>query len=96
MESKKKIINRLINHLTMKNIKEMLTSILLDIGLVESQIKEEANLMYDLGLDSLDIAEMIMLIEGRLQISIPNGDWEKLRTIKEIINYLEEKQKIVT
>ena len=75
----------------MKNIKQTITQILLDIGLVESQITEEADLIYDLGLDSLEFAEIIMVIEERFQISIPNKDWGKIHTVKDIVNYLEEK-----
>jgi acyl carrier protein len=45
------------------------------------------------GLDSLDIAEMVMELEEICGINIPDADAEKLKTIGQVIDYLGEKVK---
>ncbi len=57
----------------------------------EEQLLPEVKLVEDLGADSLDIVEMIMMIEEKFKIEIPDSDAENLLTIKDVIDYLEKR-----
>ena len=61
------------------------------LGVEESQITPEASFTNDLGADSLDIVELVMGFESAFQISIPDEDAEKIGTVGDAINYLNEK-----
>jgi acyl carrier protein len=69
------------------------------IGIVASQldvekekIKPETSFINDLGADSLDIVELVMEFEEAFDMSIPDEDAEKIRTVGDAINYIKEHQ----
>jgi acyl carrier protein len=53
------------------------------------QITPEASFTDDLGADSLDTVELVMDFEEVFNITIPEEDQEKLRTVQDAIDYLE-------
>ena len=57
----------------------------------KAEIKDDANIMEELGADSLDVVEMLMALEEQFNITIPDEDVTSLKTIKDIANYLENK-----
>ena len=63
------------------------------LGIAESEITPDANLVKDLGIDSLDYAEIVMDFEQTFDIKIPDEDAEKLVTIGAAVKYIEEKLK---
>jgi len=63
------------------------------LAVTETEVKIESRFIEDLGADSLDIVELIMAIEEEFGISVPDEDAEKILTIKDVISYIEEKQK---
>lgn len=50
----------------------------------------EANFKNDLGADSLDTVELIMEFEKEFEINISDEDAEKITTVGEAINYLQQ------
>ena len=56
----------------------------------ESEIKPEANLVDDLGADSLDVVEIIMALEEEFGTEISYRDAENVRTVSDVINYIED------
>ncbi len=54
-------------------------------------ITEDALLMDDLGLDSLETMDLIMNLESEFGISIPDEDIEKIKTVGDVVNYIMEK-----
>ena len=44
--------------------------------------------MDDLGADSLDIVELVMAFEEAFEIEIPDEDAEKIRTVKDAVDYI--------
>ena len=54
------------------------------------QITPEASFTDDLGADSLDTVELVMDLEEVFNITIPEEDQEKLRTVQDAIDYLEQ------
>ena len=61
------------------------------LGVEESQITPEANFIDDLRADSLDTVELVMAFEEEFNLSIPDEDQDKLRTVGQAIDYLKEK-----
>ncbi len=49
----------------------------------------ETNIIEDLGADSLDLVEMLMSIEDKLGINIPDEDVAKFKTVGDFVQYLE-------
>jgi len=75
-------------------IADKIKHILVDkLGLAETEITLDANLVKDLGVDSLDYAELVMEFEQAFDIRIPDSDAEELTTIESVINYVEMKVK---
>jgi acyl carrier protein len=61
------------------------------LGISESQITPDANFIKDLGIDSLDYAEIVMEFEQTFNIRIPDDDAEKLQTYGEAVKYIYDK-----
>lgn len=59
----------------------------------EAKVVDDASFTDDIGADSLDLAELIMLFEEEFDCSIPQTDAEKIKTVKDAINYLEQHSK---
>lgn len=54
----------------------------------ENEIKPESNIQEDLEADSLDIVEIVMEIEDEFDIKIPESEIEKIKTVKDIVDYI--------
>src|SRR5215510_10286370 len=52
-------------------------------------IVSEARLVHDLGADSLDSVALVMALEDRFAIDMPDEDIGELRTVRELIEYVE-------
>jgi acyl carrier protein len=63
------------------------------LGVDESQVDSTASFVDDLGADSLDIVELVMAFEEAFDIDIPDEDAEKIATVKDAIDYIENKKK---
>jgi len=61
------------------------------LGVEESKVTEGASFINDLGADSLDTVELIMELENRFNIQIPDEDQEKIQTVGDAINYVKSK-----
>ena len=72
---------------------EKIKSIVADqLGVDEDQVTEDASFIDDLGADSLDTVELIMAFEEEFDVEIPNEDAQKIKTVKDVIEYIESKQ----
>lgn len=56
------------------------------------EVTAEASFIEDLGADSLDIVELIMALEEKFGIEIPDEDAEKIQTVNDVFTYVEGKQ----
>ncbi|MBU3098812.1 MULTISPECIES: acyl carrier protein [Clostridium] len=59
------------------------------LNIDEEEIKIESSFMNDLGADSLDIVELIMELEEKYDIEIPDEDVEKIVTVGDIVEYIK-------
>ena len=50
----------------------------------------EANFLEDLNADSLDIVELILVMEEEFNLQIPDEDAEKIQTVGDAVKYIEE------
>ena len=72
---------------------DKIKSIVVDqLGVDEDQVTEDASFVDDLGADSLDTVELIMAFEEEFDIEIPDEDAQKIKTFKDIMEYIEAKQ----
>jgi len=62
------------------------------LGVDAEDVKPEASFVDDLGADSLDIVELVMALEEKFDLQIPDEDAEKIRKVGEAINYIQEHQ----
>lgn len=63
------------------------------LGVDRSKVTPEASFTTDLGADSLDSVELIMAIEDEFEIEIPDEDVEKLKTVSDLQNYVNNNVK---
>jgi acyl carrier protein len=54
------------------------------------EIVPEASFIDDLGADSLDLVELIMSMEEEFELDIDDRDAEKLKTVQDVLDYLEK------
>ena len=62
------------------------------LGVSEDKVVPTASFVDDLGADSLDQVELIMALEDEFDIEIPDEDAEKLKTVKDALDYIETKK----
>jgi acyl carrier protein len=62
-----------------------------ELGVEREKLTNDASFTDDLGADSLDIVELVMEFEKEFNIDIPDEEAEKLRTVGDALNYLNEK-----
>lgn len=68
--------------------KKIISMIAEKLGKKEEDVKLESRLVEDLGADSLDFVELIMAFEDEFGISLPDEDVSKLKTIGNIVDYI--------
>ncbi|MCF7924845.1 MAG: acyl carrier protein [Candidatus Izimaplasma sp.] len=64
-----------------------------DLGVDEEIVTLDADLISDLGADSLDAVELIMTIEDEFGITVADKDANDLKTVKQIVDYIEKAKK---
>ena len=77
--------------MTHKNIKKKVFAVLLNMGIAEKALTEKASFIKDLGLDSLDFAELLMELEAAFSIDIPLLEAENIQTVHEVVSYISGK-----
>ena len=76
----------------MENIEQRVKKIVAEqLGVNETEVKTESSFVDDLGADSLDIVELVMAFEEAFELEIPDEDAEKITTVKDAVEYIENK-----
>jgi len=76
----------------MASIAERVKQIIVEqLGVDEGQVEDNASFVDDLGADSLDIVELVMAFEEAFELEIPDEDAEKIATVRDAVNYIENK-----
>jgi acyl carrier protein len=63
------------------------------LGVDESEVREDASFTEDLNADSLDLVELIMSLEEKFGLQISDEDAEKLTTVGEAVEFISEHAK---
>ncbi len=53
-------------------------------------VKPESKFVDDLGADSLDVVELVMALEEKFEIEIPDEEAEKIQTVGDVVAYIEK------
>lgn len=77
----------------MSSIYDQVKAIIVEqLGVDAEDVKSEASFVDDLGADSLDIVELVMALEEKFDLQIPDEDAEKIRKVGEAVKYIQEHQ----
>lgn len=77
----------------MSSIYDQVKAIIVEqLGVDAEDVKTEASFVDDLGADSLDIVELVMALEEKFDLQIPDEDAEKIRKVGEAVKYIQEHQ----
>ena len=60
------------------------------LGVAIEEVVPDASFIDDLGADSLDIVELVMIIEREFDIEIPDEDAERISTVQHAIDYIND------
>jgi acyl carrier protein len=73
----------------MASVEEKVKQIIVEqLGVDNAEVTASASFTDDLGADSLDIVELVMAFEEAFEIEIPDEDAEKIRTVKDAVDYV--------
>jgi acyl carrier protein len=59
------------------------------LGVAANEVTPQASFIEDLGADSLDIVELVMALEEEYGMEISDEDAEKIRTVKDVVDYIQ-------
>lgn len=71
---------------------EMIDIIVEQLSVEKDKVVSEASFVDDLGADSLDLVELIMAMEEKFDIEIPDEDAEKIVTVQDAVDYVGKVQ----
>jgi acyl carrier protein len=78
--------------MTRENVSQEIKKLISESLSIEmNEIKEDSKFVDDLGADSLDIVELIMSMETKFDMEIPEDDAQKIKTVGEAIDYISNK-----
>lgn len=77
----------------MSTLEQVSKIISTQLGSDNSTVKASDDIIKDLKLDSLDVVEVIMSIEEQFDLSLPDEQAEKLRTVQSLVNYVDQNKK---
>lgn len=61
------------------------------LGVEEDEVTMEATMQDDLGADSLDLVDLVMSVEEEFGVKVADEDLENIKTVGDIVNYIEER-----
>lgn len=76
----------------LESVQKKVTDIITErLGIPKSEVTPDASFVRDLGIDSLDYAELVMEFEQTFDIKIPDDDAEHMNTIASAVDYIMRK-----
>ncbi len=72
--------------MTIDKVKKIIAN---QLSIEEGKLTEKTNIAEDLGADSLDLVEILMSLEDEFAISIPDEAIPTIKTIKDIVDFIE-------
>ena len=62
------------------------------LGVAKEEIKLESSFVDDLKADSLDVVELVMEFEDEFEVTIPDDDYDKIKTVGDAVTYITAKK----
>lgn len=75
---------------TTDKVKEIIAN---QLSVAAEKIKDDTNIAEELGADSLDLVEILMSLEDEFGVSIPDEAIPQIKTIKDIVDFIESNKK---
>ena len=69
---------------------EILDSLAKEFNIERNKLSLESSFLEDIGADSLDLVKLMMDLEDKYRVQISDEEAEKMRTVKDLVNYLVE------
>ncbi len=77
----------------MSSVEQQVKAIVAEqLGVKAEQVTSDASFVDDLGADSLDTVELVMALEEEFEIEIPDEDAEKITTVQQAIDYINDRR----
>lgn len=77
---------------SLENLEDKVMSIVSEqLNVSKDEVTLTSNFIDDLKADSLDLVELVMEFEDEFGITVPDDDYEKIRTVGNAIDYIREK-----
>jgi acyl carrier protein len=86
------MIKEHVEETTMSLEQEVIDIVVEQLGVDEKDVTPEKSFVEDLNADSLDLTELIMTFEERFGFEISEEEAEKLKTVGDVINYINQKK----
>lgn len=78
----------------MSTVEERVKKIVVEqLGVKEEEVTSESSFVDDLGADSLDTVELVMALEEEFETEIPDEDAEKITTVQQATDYINQNLK---
>ena len=75
----------------MSSVEERVKKIVIEqLGVKEEEVSNESSFVDDLGADSLDTVELVMALEEEFETEIPDEDAEKITTVQQATDYINQ------
>ena len=75
-----------------KMVFEKVKNIIIDqLDVDEDKVTLTANIQDDFGADSLDIVDLVMSFEDEFDLEIPDDQVENIKTVEDVVKYIEDK-----
>ena len=71
---------------TFEKIKELIVE---KLGISEDKVTLEAEIIKDLGADSLDLVEMLLALEENFGVTVEDDQTENIKTVQDIVNLID-------
>ncbi|MEO1958820.1 MAG: acyl carrier protein [Nautiliaceae bacterium] len=68
-----------------EEVKEVIAE---NLNVDPSEITMDSNFVEDLNADSLDVVELVMALEEKFGIEIPDSDAENIKTVRDVVEYI--------
>ncbi len=84
--------NKILKECPVALFDEVKAVVVEQLNVAADEVKEDSKFVEDLGADSLDVVELVMALEEKFDIEIPDDQAEKIATVADAINFIESTQ----
>lgn len=78
--------------MSIEEIKEKVTTFLMEeLEIDESKIQDQARLKEDLGIDSLEVVDVVVLVEEQFGFKMKPEDFKQIRTLDQFCQFIQDK-----